>query len=302
MAVEDDVNTDLLNSDIYIGFSNLQLPEEAIEFSRGISLRPAFAHLMSPMMMAFASPGPQGFHPPPWKSTRGGFGQDITAELYIPKNAADTFNNRFECAKTIAFLIRLWATPELTIPAIANMPFLTIRDADEGVAHIVPIEHKRRYFAISTTGPHSKDIGDLDWVVAHFEIVLKMRKESTEFMLASYSFDAGQFVENPALVLISLWGALEVLFSPSTTELKFRISSLIAAYLKPPGNERRAEQKRIAALYDKRSAAAHGRPSHSQDDLFRTYELLRFVLIEHVKRGKVPTKDDLEATLFGVEA
>lgn len=286
--------------DLYVGFANLPLGETQILFPRGISLKPTFAHLMSPMMMAFAPPGAQGHHPGPWRSARGGFGQDITAELHIPVSASDTFDDAIEHARTISFLIRLWSTPALTVPAMANMSFRAIKDADDGIARIIAVEHKQRHFTLSPADD-TQVVSSLSWVSEHFEDALRMRRENPEFMLASYAFDTGQFIDNLALVLISLWGALEGLFSPSKTELQFRVSSLIAAYLKPPGGERRAEQKRVATLYNKRSAAAHGKPSHALDDVFRTYELLRFVLIKQVESRKVPTKSELEAMLFGTE-
>ena len=99
--------------------------------------------------------------------------------------------------------------------------------------------------------------------------------------------------------MVSIWGALEALFSPSTTELKFRVSALIAAFLEPPGMERAKLQKEIAKLYDKRSAAAHGKPKHEPEDLLSSFNLLRRVLIAIIASGKVPSKNDLEGMLFG---
>jgi hypothetical protein len=100
--------------------------------------------------------------------------------------------------------------------------------------------------------------------------------------------------------LISLWGALEAFFSPSTTELKFRISALIASFLEPPGKQRATLQKDVAKLYDMRSAAAHGKPRHEQADVLNTFNLLRRVLFAFIDDKSVPTKDELEARLFGV--
>lgn len=111
--------------------------------------------------------------------------------------------------------------------------------------------------------------------------------------------NAGQFVEDTALILVSLWGALEAIFSPSTSELRFRVSALIAAYLNPPGPKRLFDQREIANLYDKRSAAAHGKRKHQGDDVLRTFELLRRVLIAIIRDGKIPTKAELEERLFG---
>nr|WP_304655653.1 HEPN domain-containing protein [Neorhizobium galegae] len=120
-----------------------------------------------------------------------------------------------------------------------------------------------------------------------------------EFQLAASALNAGQFIPNSALTLISLMGALEAIFSPSKTELKFRVSSLIAAYLHPYGKDRLETQKAIGLLYDKRSAAAHGKPNHAEDDVLKAFELLRAVLIRMVEDGKVPSKAELELSLFG---
>lgn len=291
-------DNDVKDGDIFIGLSGLFLTDTQMVFSRGIVLEKTFAHLMSPMTMAFAPPGPGGYHPAPWRHTRGGFGQDITAQIAIPKSAAISFGERMEIAFTLLFLLRLWSDPSIAMPAIANMPFAEIAKADDGVAHIVSIEHRPRYFELGLVD-HSTAIDSLQWVQENFETALRLRKESHEFRLASSAIDAGQFIDNTALVLISLWGALEALFSPSTSELRFRVSALISAYLYPPGEERRDQQKRIASLYDKRSAAAHGKPSHGGDDLLATFELVRKVLIRLIREGKVPTKQMLENTLFG---
>lgn len=67
----------------------------------------------------------------------------------------------------------------------------------------------------------------------------------------------------------------------------------------PPGAERRERQKAVAKLYDKRSAAVHGLPKHDNEDIFETFALMREVLVRIVDHGKVPTRDMLEAALFG---
>lgn len=291
--------TELDAGDLFVGLSGLDLQGTRVEFFRGVVLEQTFAHLMAPMTMAFAPPGPGGYHPAPWKAARGGFGQDITAQLAIPKGAANTLDERIEIASTITFLLRLWSDPSITMIAGANMSFASIREAPDAAAHIVPFEFRRRVFAL-TPADTSGVLKSLDWVAAHLETTLRLMRDSSEFRLAAYAIDSGQFIDNTALTLISLWGALEAIFSPSTAELRFRVSALIASYTTPPGKERQDAQKRIAALYDKRSAAAHGAPKHNGDDLLATFELLRRVLINFIRDGRVPSKLELEGRLFGV--
>src|SRR5262249_37758564 len=106
---------------------------------------------------------------------------------------------------------------------------------------------------------------------------------------------------DPRLALVSLWGALETLFFVGKGELRFRISSLIAAFLEEPGEARHKLQKRIAKLYDARSEAAHGARSPSGDtqDLLETYSLMKRVLVKILESNHVPTKEELEGSLFG---
>ncbi|WP_373715002.1 hypothetical protein [Roseateles sp.] len=55
----------------------------------------------------------------------------------------------------------------------------------------------------------------------------------------------------------------------------------------------------VAKLYDKRSAAAHGKPKHGDDDLLATMNLLGEVLRKILDDGAMPSKDSLERSLFG---
>ena len=130
--------------------------------------------------------------------------------------------------------------------------------------------------------------------------MLELYQSHSEFRLAIDALDHGQFEPNPSLSLVSLWGAIEALFSPSTTELKFRVSALVAAYLEPLGSSRLTKQREVSALYDQRSAAAHGKPKHSPEHLLATFQLVRTILIRIMECGHVPSKAELEANLFGV--
>jgi hypothetical protein len=289
---------DLLSGDLYIGLSGLTLEDNVIELPLSMKLEKTYAHLMSPVTLAFKPAPVGGHHPPPWKAARGGFGQDITAQLTIPAAAGENFKSRFEIARVTVFLIRLWSDPAIMMAALSNMSFSKIAEAADATAYIMELEHRPRAFALELVDD-SKTIASLSWVIEHVPSALKLTNESAEFRLAAHAMVSGQFIEDTALVLISLWGALEAIFSPSTSELRFRVSALISSYLNPPGSKRLAHQKQIAELYDKRSAAAHGKRKHDGDDLVQTFELLRKVLIQIIRDGVMPTRQHLENKLFG---
>ncbi|MGR9231953.1 hypothetical protein ACU8NU_10350 [Rhizobium leguminosarum] len=283
---------------LYIGLSNIEL-DRRIEISRGISIESTFAHLMSPMVLAFAKPLDGGPHPGPWKPVLGGSGADITAQIRIPLSAGADEGACLVTGSIIVSLLRLRCDPSIVMTAASRIPFEKLKDAPDGTVPVLALETRPRHFSLRNSDDEKTDGTGIEWVASKFETVMKLRSAHQEFHIASSALDAGQFIPNDALALISLWGALEALFSPSTSELKFRVSALIAAYLHDPGQERAEAQKRIAALYDKRSAAAHGKPRHVPDDLVASFNLLRSCLMKMINEGGVPMKDELQNRLFG---
>jgi hypothetical protein len=276
----------------------MKLVDDCLDLGEGISLRKTYAHLMAPFMMAFKPAPPGRHHPAPWKAARGGFSFDVTADLTIPGALEPTYGGKVALAKTIVFLLRLGVNPAATVPVLSNHPFAELANVPDNQAELIPLEIQYRYFPLMVDcGMATKD--SAEWVRSRWQTTHRLIGESAEFALAADAISTGQFVNSSALTLVSLWGALEALFSPSTTELKFRVSSLIAAFLEPFGNSRRILQGQIAKLYDKRSAAAHGKPKHDEEDLLGSFALLRRVLISIIGNEKVPSREDLEDLLFG---
>jgi hypothetical protein len=287
--------------DLHVGLSGLELAEDSIDLGEGISLGKTYAHLMASFLMAFKPAPPGQHHPAPWKAAHGGFDFDITAELRVPSSVEKEHRERVRVAKAIGFLIRLSVNPATTMSVLSNHAFADLPSIADNHAIILPFEINPRYFPLET-GDGLARADSLDWTKNRWRVADKLIRESAEFALAVDAMSQGQFEKNSALILVSIWGALEALFSPATSELKFRVSSLIAAFLEPAGGGRAALQKDIAKLYDKRSSAAHGKPKHEQEDILKSFELLRRVLIAIIENQKIPSKDDLEGSLFGVSS
>lgn len=285
--------------DLYAGVCGLKLAEDSFDLGDGVILSRTYAHLMAPFTMAFKRPAEYDQpHPGPWKSLGGGFAFDIDAELKVPAALSPSLGTQSEVIRMIGFLLRLGISPALRLPALANHSFSTMAERSPQESWLRPNEFQPRYFLLDSD---AEQIGapEAAWVAERWHAALRLSKESAEFALAVEALDRGQFVQKTALALVSLWAALEALFSPSTSELKFRVSALIAAYLEPPGQGRHDLQRAVAKLYDKRSAAAHGKPRHETDDLLETFNLLARVLRRILDDRAVPSKDQLERTLFG---
>lgn len=288
----------LFGGDVHAGLAGIELVMDSFDLGEGILLRRSYAHLFAPFMMAF-KPAPIGqHHPGPWKSASGGFSFDVNAELLIPSHIENDFGSKLGVARTLLFLLRLGVNPAITLPVFANHPFSTLAQIPNSEAMLFPYEVQHRHFPLGVVGG-IVDLAAVSWVKDRWKITHKLISNSSEFALAVEAIDSGQFIENHALTLVSLWGALEALFSPSTAELKFRVSALIASFLEQPGAMRAKRQKEIAKLYDKRSAAAHGTPRHEPEHILQTFNLLREVLFRIIDMGFVPKKSELEDILFG---
>lgn len=285
------------SGDLYAGLTSLTLSDDPIDLGDGVVLRKTFARFLTPLTL-------QNTSEESMKRLRPAFLQfatasnDIVAELVIPSGICPTFKERFDLARVITFLIRLWSNPGITLHVLSDQPFSVLSEFTDGKEpNVMPLEVYPRHFALGVIN-ESDVLPSLVWVKHSWRAAYNLYTSSTEFKLAADALDSGQFIPNTALTLVSLWGALEAIFSPSTSELRFRVSALIASYLEPIGEMRLERQKEIAGLYDKRSAAAHGKPKHQSDDLFNTFQLLRKVIIKMINDERVPTKDELDSCLF----
>ncbi|MBF6615991.1 MAG: hypothetical protein ITG07_04615 [Candidimonas sp.] len=288
------------NADLHAGLTGLELATDAVDLGDGILITPTHAKFLSPLTLvntSLRSTEPLKLTPSYWQMSAGE--TDITSQLIIPRHVAKSFDERFELARFIVLILRLWSDPGIGLHVISSHRFEEVCDLpDDSRLFITPIETKPRHFPLGTIDPTSVQ-SSLTWIQENWKSAYNLYSSSTEFRLAADSLDAGQFVPNHALTLVSLWAALEAIFSPSTSELKFRVSALIAAYLEPPSAKRLELQKQVASLYNMRSAAAHGKPRHEPEHLLKSFELVRRVLVHMIHDAAVPTKELLERRLFG---
>lgn len=281
--------------DFHVGVSNLKLDEE-MDLGEGVRIRPTYAHIMGPFLAAFAPAPPGRHHPAPWKALSGGVSFDVSADLCVPEALGDE-QERSAIVRTLLFLLRVGGDPAIIAPVLSTHAFGELAQQADHVARLVPFEIQPRRYPLSI-GQELDAPSALRWVADHWRPVHGLRGHAA-FGVAVDAIDGGQFVESPALSLVSMWGALEALFVPNAGEVRFRVSAMIAAYLEEPGAARAELQRQVAKLYEKRSAGAHGRPAAAADGLLDTFYLLRRVLLRVIEYGRVPERRELEERLFG---
>ncbi len=286
---------------LYCCLSTITIGDKPVDLGHGVALLPEYAHVMSHTMLAIRRPDkPDHAHPGPWAATGDGFGFDSDVVLYVPATYARHDARPEEIARRITALLRLWVDPRIRLTLMSTQPPGAIAAPMSGPrVHVATAVEVQQWYYELSPAIERDTLSDLRWVQEHWETALDLTESSAAFRLGLEAIANAQVIHSSALGLVSAWAALEALFTSSTTELRFRVSALIAAFLNPPGAKRAAEHKRVLKLYDARSAAAHGAPKHSRDDLLASLELLRKVLIKMVHDKKVPTREELESLLFG---
>lgn len=189
--------------------------------------------------------------------------QTVSLNNFNAGNIRSDVTSTLPCENTtaawwIVALLRLRTGPRLRAPVLSNYP-LTKDAASSKNLHIQPLEVTPHQLMLDPEAKSRISVGDLEWTKANWVPSFSLLQNSSKFSILLQSFDQAAFNHGPQLALLMLWTGLEEIFSLSRSELRYRISSLIASYLEPPGQGRLARQKAIAKLYDSRSAAAHGR-------------------------------------------
>jgi len=290
----------LTDCDIYGGLTGPLLPVVEFDFGSGISASRTFAHFMAPFMMAFAPPTNAGQpHPMPWRAVKGGFGFDVVTQLHIPSNfrPEDWFSG-LDTVWWFAALLRFIATPHILVPVIADAPFQDGPTMEE--IELIPVEVEHRSLLLPHQEVVELTLEQLEWVRDVWYPAGKLMRTSPKFNTLFQAVDQCLFARSSSLAMLSLWGAIEAIFSPAKVELTFRISSNVSAFLEDSGLSRLKLQKKVAKLYGARSDAAHGGKNTKNKDLLETFLLAKRVITKIIDVNHVPSKDELEQRLFGV--
>jgi hypothetical protein len=306
------------DGNLYLGISGIDLMFDRLELGEGVCLSKIKCTLLGGHMMVFepVNEGDQmDISRPARKDEDGSEWVDITAdtklvsglnsypitgELIVTQNASDTLGqNQLDLARWILSLMRMWSAPSVSASVISEQSLSEMSMASAKEVQLFPFETQSRGIFLESKLGRSITMDRLYWIRDSWMSSVRLANARKEFRLAVEALDQAHFVHDHALGLLLVWAALEGLFSPSRSELRFRISALIASFLEPPGPQRRVLHAEVAKLYDARSSAAHDRSSIDRRALGESMTLLRRIIIKMVSSCHVPSKDELEGLLFG---
>jgi hypothetical protein len=145
---------------------------------------------------------------------------------------------------------------------------------------------------------------DLEWAARAlaplWELSVVKKEEDARFATAIEALCSYLHASNYRMMAAQLWAGVEAIFDVQM-EVKYRIATLSACLLEPPGTKRRERYTRVKKLYDQRSDAVHGK--RVVEDKLRAHvaevrSLLAQLLARLIARGKVPTKEDFDDLVF----
>jgi hypothetical protein len=156
------------------------------------------------------------------------------------------------------------------------------------------MEVQSRSLFPATKQPARVAATDLDWLSVHWVAGGRLFQEHPNFANAFVAFDQSIWTTSHGLGLVQLWGAFELLFATSRYRKTHQLASRISAFLERPGEGRAALKNEVVELYHSRSDAAHGAPANQEEAFYKSYYLLRRVLLKNLENNYVLSVGDLE--------
>lgn len=270
--------------------SGVQLDFDTLDLGNGAVLARTYVHLMAHPILAFTQPVGRGPHPGPWQAVEaapGTVAMDLHVVLSISSESEDE-KLMHNWASWITLLMRFSTDTAVTITLSSARDVETLRKGD---AHARLLEPIRRLHEGTTIGPESAE-----WLRENWHSSLHLSTQDDLMFALGAIYHSHRSAEN--LALVSVWAALERLFSSNAAELKFRVCANIAAYLEGPGEARHNLFRYLSKLYDARSAAAHGSAIKRPDAYMDSVTVASQVVMQIIDLGRVPTKEELERELF----
>src|ERR1039458_7013879 len=282
---------------LYAGIAGVEIDVDRFDLGYGITISQTYGHFMAPFLLAFAPAKEGKSHPTPWSAVQGGLGIDFHVQLHIPETfEIEGFFDRLNTVWWIAALIRLRGAYLAHVPVLAAKPFAEIPQ-NWATASMLPIEAlPRRAFAAPRLTKWTAD--DLRWLRETWLEGGRLMGKSPVLNDAFQAFDSSGNLPNRSVAMLTIWGALEHLFSPAKQELRFRVSANIASFREEPGTARLALHHKLLKLYDARSQVAHGTARKGADAWDETHEIASRVLLKILKNQAVPSKESLDVALF----
>lgn len=193
--------------------------------------------------------------------------------------------------------LRARSLVDILVPAVASASWDVIPavEADSCVVQLLEDVPAARRLDRQAEVP----IQALDWVNVHLTNWIDLL-EQPAFRLAVDAVTTHHHHANLRMSAAALWSGFEALFGISS-ELRFRLAMLAAAYLEDRGPERLSIYRRIKKLYDYRSKAVHGGVTTDAmlvEHIIEVRGLLSRLMCRMTEQRRLPSAEEFEELLL----
>jgi hypothetical protein len=283
--------------EIYAGFADARLQVDAFHFGHGIALSRTFAHLSAPFLAGFLPRPPRAAGDSSWRPEPRSF--DVVAQLHVPEDSSPLRDlDRVNTVWWLAVLLRLKATPRLTVVGLSSEPFGGDPRIWRG-AGFWPLEAEPRRIELDPSAAVEVRQEDLEWVRDHWLTGAGLMAERPELRRAVGFFDRSCFAPGTPEALQAVWDSLAALFLPDPQDDGHRLAANLAVFLDVPAGERDPFLRGAGELLDARMASLEGATEGLEEPLGRTYALAKRALVRIFESGYVPTLREMETGHLG---
>lgn len=227
----------------------------------------------------------------------------IQHELVFDATMFTDYEEVFQTAGLLMAALRIRTEADVICPAVCERSWADLKTTPAGARYqAYRVEQIKLDHPLETTYVITPE--DLEWAARAlaplWDLAVAKKEDDERFATAIEALSSYLHAGNYRMMAAQLWAGVEALFDVQM-EVKYRVATLSACLLDPPGTKRREKYKRVKKLYDERSIAVHGR--RVTEEKLRAHvaevrSLLAQLLARLIVRGKVPTKEDFDDLVF----
>jgi hypothetical protein len=282
---------DVENAALFAGLSRVTLEGGGeAELAPGLLLRPAYAHVFAPPMVAVSAPErPRAPHPSPWYALEGGgIAETAKVEVSLATGARLFGLPRLTALRLVASIFRLVSAQPVCMPVLCNVPLADARQPD-GPAHMWQLERPPAVHG----QPVRLDPSFIEAVVRFLPSVEALATDadlSRAFTLA----DGMWWLPTLEAQLTTIWTVVEMLMRPGRRDTTKEMGRAVRAYASFDRSSGDRLYQEVVRLYFARGTSAHAGAEPAATDVQASYMILRGILLRALsERSRPPKPEDI---------
>lgn len=281
---------DLRNGALFAGLSRVTLESGETQLSPGLVLRPAYAHVFAPPMVAVSAPSrPNVPHPAPWYALDGGgIAETVAVEVSLAPDAPPLGLPRLALLRVVASIFRLISAQPVCMPMLCNVPLAEARELDSPT-HMWQVERPPAFH-----GQPVRATTSFIELVAGFLPNVEVLAVDTDLSRAFTLADGMWWLPTLEAQLTTIWTVIEMLMRPGRRDTTKVLARAVRAYVSYDRSAGDRLYQEVMRLYFARGTSTHAGAEPALADVQASYMLLRGILMRALsERCRPPKPEDV---------